>query len=601
MPLIGPPHMYTKRKAGIIPYVLHGHTRPINQVTFNADSDILFASSSDKLVSKWWSLDGVPAGTFEGHSGVIWSFAVTADSRYIVTGSGDFSIKFWDVETGAHLLTWRIGSVVKVVRLSIGDKKLLIVTGLHAQESTIHIVDFPDLENVTEEMEDWESIKTFPASDHPRVLCADWVSMNNEIVCGHAGGKMSFWNPTTGELVKSTRAHNKDVTNMTMSDDQTCFITTSFDGNCKLWDSLSHKQIRSYACQVPLAAGAFSIDKEYLVVAGGTEDKSSVTTTQTSSDKFRLFLYDLVTEELIGTLKGHIGPVNTIAISPDGIRVASGSEDGIIRMCRIDEAVLVKNNSNDGNDEDIKEDDKEEAGDASAVAEVDEKKKARNDAKKERKKQEQEKKRKEQEEEERKKREEIEKQEEEEKKRIQEKRKKEEEQRRKKEEEKRAKKEEEKKKREEERKKKEEEERKKKEEEEAKRKEEKAIQREKDKQLLEERKKRLDKKKKGKGDTPTTQDKADEKEAEEDGETKEEGDAPVEEKAPQPAVQPKPKGKKNKKKDKANYDLPDTPADEDEKEGDEPVQPTPQSKPKGKKSKKAKKEDYDLPEPPEDD
>ncbi|KAA6353628.1 MAG: hypothetical protein EZS28_050844, partial [Streblomastix strix] len=43
-------------------------TRPITEAHFNADSDLLFASSSDSKVSKWWSMSSTPAGVFEGHA-----------------------------------------------------------------------------------------------------------------------------------------------------------------------------------------------------------------------------------------------------------------------------------------------------------------------------------------------------------------------------------------------------------------------------------------------------------------------------------------------------------------------------------------------------
>ena len=45
-----------------------------------------------------------------------------------------------------------------------------------------------------------------------------------------------------------------------------------------------------------------------------------VTTTTTKSGKFDARFYHLIHEEEIGRLKGHFGPINSLAFHPDGKR-----------------------------------------------------------------------------------------------------------------------------------------------------------------------------------------------------------------------------------------------------------------------------------------
>lgn len=47
--------------------------------------------------------------------------------------------------------------------------------------------------------------------------------------------------------------------------------------------------------------------------------------------------YHLVFEEEIGRVKGHFGPINTVAFHPDGTGYASGAEDGFIRVHHFDD------------------------------------------------------------------------------------------------------------------------------------------------------------------------------------------------------------------------------------------------------------------------
>ena len=58
-----------------------------------------------------WELTAFNAGTgeklkkFIGHTGVVWGVAVSPDSRYLVSGSSDQTVKIWEIETGKLLLT----------------------------------------------------------------------------------------------------------------------------------------------------------------------------------------------------------------------------------------------------------------------------------------------------------------------------------------------------------------------------------------------------------------------------------------------------------------------------------------------------------------
>ena len=54
------------------------------------------------------------------------------------------------------------------------------------------------------------------------------------------------------------------------------------------------------------------------VVLGGGQEAMDVTTTSTKIGKFDARFYDLVFEEEFGRVKGHFGPINSLAFHPDG-------------------------------------------------------------------------------------------------------------------------------------------------------------------------------------------------------------------------------------------------------------------------------------------
>jgi len=78
-------------------------------------------------------------------------------------------------------------------------------------------------------------------------------------------------------------------------------------------------------------------------VLGGGQDAMDVTTTSTRIGKFDSRFFHLVFEEEFGRVKGHFGPINSVAFHPDGKSYSSGGEDGYIRIHNFDPAYFEFN------------------------------------------------------------------------------------------------------------------------------------------------------------------------------------------------------------------------------------------------------------------
>ena len=63
-----------------------------------------------------------------------------------------------------------------------------------------------------------------------------------------------------------------------------------------------------------------------------------VTTTSTRVGKFDARFFHMVFEEEFGRVKGHFGPINSLAFHPNGRGYASGGEDGFVRVHVFDDA-----------------------------------------------------------------------------------------------------------------------------------------------------------------------------------------------------------------------------------------------------------------------
>lgn len=118
---------------------------------------------------------------------------------------------------------------------------------------------------------------------------------------------------------------------MQMNKDGTMFITASKDHTAKLFDSDNLMLLKSYKTERPVNSAAVSPILDHVVLGGG-QDAMDVTTTSSRIGKFDSRFFHLVFEEEFGRVKGHFGPINSVAFHPDGKSYSSGGEDGYVRV-----------------------------------------------------------------------------------------------------------------------------------------------------------------------------------------------------------------------------------------------------------------------------
>jgi translation initiation factor 3 subunit I len=87
----------------------------------------------------WFSHNGERLGTYNGHSGAVWTvhvnrnffylfILIVATSTLLATGSADNTMKLWNVQDGTCLHTWEFPTAVKRVEFSSDGSMLLAVT-----------------------------------------------------------------------------------------------------------------------------------------------------------------------------------------------------------------------------------------------------------------------------------------------------------------------------------------------------------------------------------------------------------------------------------------------------------------------------------------
>jgi len=318
------------------PILLQGHERSLTQIKYNRDGDLLFSTAKDHVVCAWYSANGERLGTYKGHQGALWTVDVDATTTLLATGAADNTIKLWEVRTGVCLKTWNFPTAVKRVEFSDDGTLLLAVTEMRMGHLGTVVV-FPIKVDVDAEQADSPAFTiTFRES---KATVAAWSYLNKFIITGHDDGTVSQYDGKTGELIQDTQAHepNMQITDIQMAPDRTYFLTASKDKSAKLIETNTLRTLKTYQTDTPLNSAALTAKKDFVILGGGQEARD-VTTTSTRQGKFEARFFHKIFEDEIGRVRGHFGPLNTVACHPMGTGYASGGEDGYVRVHHFDKA-----------------------------------------------------------------------------------------------------------------------------------------------------------------------------------------------------------------------------------------------------------------------
>ena len=314
----------------------------------------------DHHPTAWWTEDGKRLGNYIGHNGAVSTCDVSrawrggrarrearpraprpptrspfpsVDTRLLLTGSADSSAKLWDVKTGACLHTWQYDAPCKAVAFALGDSMCATSTDpFLSTEPAIRIYRLnTDEPGAGQDSEPTVTLTGFKGRTN-RVVFHD---ANKTLLSAGEDGCVRRWCVATGELLQEAKIHDGPISDLHLSPDGTHFATASLDTKAKLVDALNFEVLKTYPTGTNANAVALSPIFHHVLVGGGQE-ASQVTTTSARAGKFESRFFHRVFCDEVGTVRGHFGPINAVAFSPDGRAFATGGEDGYVRLHHFD-------------------------------------------------------------------------------------------------------------------------------------------------------------------------------------------------------------------------------------------------------------------------
>ena len=92
---------------GIDPRIgsLYGHSHGVSGCSIASDDRFIVSDSGDRTLKIWDVESGSLLQTLEGHQKSVSFCCISSDNRFIVSASYDRTLKIWDVESGSLLQT----------------------------------------------------------------------------------------------------------------------------------------------------------------------------------------------------------------------------------------------------------------------------------------------------------------------------------------------------------------------------------------------------------------------------------------------------------------------------------------------------------------
>jgi WD40 repeat protein len=284
--------------------LLNGHAECVTAMAFSPDGQVLACADSEFHIWLWDHAHCFATQTLEGHAGEVSSLAFSPDGRRLLSGGQDRRLILWDVAKAQNLspradATSEIGRVA----LSPDSQSIAYVNGSTA-------------------LRIWDALSGEVAFEvkHSSELFAVTFSPDGQwLATGDLRGQIQLWSPKEKRLLRTLDMHRHGVTSLAFSHDSRQLASAGgTDGYVYLWSLNTFEPV----LLIPIATENCTVETVAFVPGTTQVVAAGVEWLTTRSSEGVVCLWDYAQPAKLATLS--VG-TNRLAVHPDGRQLATAT------------------------------------------------------------------------------------------------------------------------------------------------------------------------------------------------------------------------------------------------------------------------------------
>ncbi len=197
-----------------------------SEVVFSPDGQFLAGASDTSTAVHIWRLGRTQVAAFTGHTAGVTSIDLSQDSRILVSGSHDRTVRLWDFASGNQIGLFT-GHTDRVYDVAFNPDASIVASG--SKDNTIILWNVATDESRVIHTGYTDGINSLDFSIDGRTLVSSGA--------GYDDTSLRFWDVATGDLKLTRTGHRYSVRNIVFSPDGKTLASGSSDGTVLLWDA----------------------------------------------------------------------------------------------------------------------------------------------------------------------------------------------------------------------------------------------------------------------------------------------------------------------------------------------------------------------------